>query len=55
MPKDDIECESFTIIYIDILLGYQNKCYLHAYLDNFVYTIIDNQMIDYLAERLFED
>ena len=55
MPNDDIECESFTIIYIDILLDYQNKYYLHAYLDNFVYTIIDNQMIDHLAERLFED
>ena len=55
MPEDDIECESFTIIYIDILLGYQNKYYVHAYLDNCVYTIIDNQFIDYLAERLFED
>ena len=31
---DGIECESFTIIFIDFLLVYEGKYYLQAYLDN---------------------
>ena len=34
VPEDDIECESFTVISIDSLLVYENKCYLQVYLDN---------------------
>ena len=34
VPKDDIECESFTVISIDSLLVYDNKYYLQVYLDN---------------------
>ena len=28
LPKDDIECESFTLISINSLLVYENKNYL---------------------------
>ena len=34
---DDIESESFTVIYIDSLLVYENKYYLQVYLDNCAY------------------
>ena len=37
MPEDDIECECFTVIYIDSLLVHENKYYLQAYLDNCAY------------------
>ena len=32
MLEDDIECGSFTVIYIDSLLVYDNKYYLQVYL-----------------------
>ena len=28
LPEDDVECESFTIVFIDSLLSYENKYYL---------------------------
>ena len=39
VPENDIQCESFTVISIDSLLIYENKCYLQVYLDNFTYKI----------------
>ena len=54
MPEDGVECESFSIAYIDSLLGYENKYFLQIYLDNCVYKIIDTQMTDYLDDYLFE-
>ena len=53
MPKDDLKCESFTEISIDPLLTYGNKYYLHVYLDNCVYKIVNKQMVDYLDEIFF--
>ena len=53
MPKDDLKCESFTVISIDPLLTYGNKYYLQVYLDNCVYKIVNKQMTDYLVEFLF--
>ena len=50
-----MECESFTVISIDSLLVYKNKCYLQIYLDNCAYKIVNKQMTDYLDENLFED
>ena len=50
MPKDDLKCESFTVISIDPLLTYGNKYYLQVYLDNCVYKIVNKQMTDYLVE-----
>ena len=41
VPKDDIECESFTVISIDSLLVYNEKYYLQVYLDNCAYKIVD--------------
>ena len=32
-PEDGVECESFTIIFIALLV-YEGKSYLQAYLDN---------------------
>ena len=55
MPEDDIKCESFTDVYIDSLLVYENKYYLQVYLDNCTYKIVNKQMIYYLHESLFED
>ena len=46
--EDNIGCESFTVISIDFLLVYENKCYLQIYLHNCAYKIIDKQMINYL-------
>ena len=55
VPEDGVECESFTIIFIDSLLTYDNRLYLQAYLDNYAYKIVDRQMTDYLVEYLFEN
>ena len=54
VPKDRVECKSFTIISIDSLLVYDNIYYFQLYLDNCAYTIVDNQMVDYLDDNLFE-
>ena len=55
VPEDDIECVSVTAISIDFLLVYENKYYLHVYLENCVYKIVNKQMADYLDENLFQD
>ena len=51
----NIKCESFTVIYIDSLLAYENKYYIQVHLDNFAYKIVNKQMTAYLDENLFED
>ena len=38
VPEDDIECESVTVISVDLLV-YQNKYYLQIYLGNCAYKI----------------
>ena len=48
VPEDDIECESFTVISIDLFLVYENKYYLQVYLDNSAYKIVNKQMTDYV-------
>ena len=55
VPKDDIECEYFTVISIYSLLVYNEKYYLQVSLDNCVYKIVNKQMTDYLDENHFED
>ena len=55
MPEDDIECGSFTAIFIDSLLVYYKKYYMQVYLDNCACKIVNKQMPDYLHENLFED
>ena len=55
MPKDDIECESFTVISIDSLLVCDNKYDLQVCLHNCAYKIVNKQMADYLDENPFED
>ena len=52
MPRDDIECDYFTVIYVGSLLVYQNKYYLQVYLEN-CDEIIDKQTTDYLDDNLF--
>ena len=44
-PEDGVECESFTIIFIDSLLVYENKFYLQVYLDSCTYKIVNIEMI----------
>ena len=53
MPDDDVECESFTIISINSLLGYENKYNLQVYLDNYAYKSVDRQMMDYPYDHFF--
>ena len=55
MPKDDIECERFTVISIDILLVYESKYYLQVSLGNSAYETANKQMTNYLDENLFQD
>ena len=55
VPDDDVECEPFTVIYIDSLLVYENKYYLQVYVDNCPYKTVNKQMTDKLDEKLFED
>ena len=43
VPEDDIECESFTVIFINSLLVYKNKYSLQVYLDNCAYKIENNK------------
>ena len=48
------ECECFTIIPINSLLVYENKCYLQVYLDNCACKIVNTEMVDYLGGNIFE-
>ena len=43
-----VECESFTIIFIDSLLVYGNKYYVQVYLDNCAYKILNTEIVDCL-------
>ena len=54
VPEGGVECESFTIIYIDYLLFYESKYYLQIYLDHCAYKIVNTEIVDYLDDNLFE-
>ena len=54
VPEADTECESFKVTSIDSLLGYEFKYYLHIYLDNCAYKIVEKIMIDCLGDIPFE-
>ena len=54
VPEDGVECESFTDIFIESLLVYDNKFYLHVYLENCTDKIVDKQMIHCLDDNIFE-
>ena len=55
VPKDDLECESFTVNFIDLLLIYDKKYYQQVHLDNCADETVNKQMTDYLDESLSED
>ena len=55
MLEGNIKSKSFTVIFIDSLLVYENKYYLQVYLDNCAYKIVNKQMTNYLDENIFED
>ena len=55
VPEDDIECESFTVTFINSLLIYDEKYYLQVFLNNLPYIIVSKQIRNYLDENLFED
>ena len=44
-----------TVVSIDSVLVYKNKCCMQVYLDKCAYNIANKQVIDYLDENLFED
>ena len=54
VPEDDMECEAFTVIFVDYLLVYENKYYLQVYLDNCADKIVYMGMIEYLNDNSFE-
>ena len=54
VSEDGVECKSFKIISIDSLLVYENKYYIQVYLDNCAHGTVNTQMMDYLAQNLFE-
>ena len=43
VPKDDIGCDSFTVISFDSLLVYENNYHLQVYLDNYTYKIVNKK------------
>ena len=53
VPEDDIECETFIVIFIDSLLVYESKNNLQVYLDKCACKTVNKQMTDY-PDR-FED
>ena len=55
MPEHDAECEYFTVISIDSLLAYNKKYYLHLFLNNCTYKIVNKKMTDYLDENIFDN
>ena len=55
VPEDDMECESFTVIYIYSLLKNESKYSLKEYLDSCAYKIANKQVTDYLDDNLFEN
>ena len=54
VSEDGIECESFTVIFIDSLLVYESKYYLRVCLENCSYKLVDKRMIFYLGDNLSE-
>ena len=54
VPKNGVECQSFTVIFFYSLFVYDNTFYLQVYLNNCAYKIVDKQMIDYLEDNLSE-
>ena len=55
VPKDDIECESFTVISTDSLLVYNKKYYLQVFLDNCAYKIVNERVTDYVHGNRFDN
>ena len=55
MKTDIYRKQNFIIISIDALLVYVDKYYLQAYLDNYDYKTVNEEMTDYLDENLFEE
>ena len=53
IPVNDIEFEAFTVISVDSLLVYESKYYLHVYLNNCDYKVLNKQTTDYLDENVF--
>ena len=54
MPEGGIKLESFTVIFIDFLLIYENRYYLQVYLNKYAYKIVNTEFIYYLDDKFFE-
>ena len=54
MPEGGIKLESFTVIFIDFLLIYENRYYLQVYLNKYAYKIVNTEIIYYLDDKFFE-
>ena len=54
MPEGGIKLESFTVIFIDFLLIYENRYYLQVYLNKYAYKIVNTEIVYYLDDKFFE-
>ena len=54
-PDNGIDCEPSTIISIDSLLAYENELYLHVYLENYAYEIVEKQLTDNLDYNFVDE
>ena len=50
-----MECEYFTVSFIDSFLVYKNKYYLQVYLYNCAYKLTNKHIADYLDDNIFKD
>ena len=53
VPKDGVECKSFTMIYFALSTDYEHKYYSQVYFDKFSYRIIEKKMVNCLDDNLF--
>ena len=54
MPEGGIKLESFTVIFIDFLLIYENRYYLQVYLNKYAYKVVNTEIIYYLDDKFLE-
>ena len=54
MPEGGIKLESFTVIFIDFLLIYENRYYLQVYLNKYAYKVVNTEIKYYLDDKFFE-
>ena len=52
MIEDNIKCKSFPVILLILYLNKEDNYYLHVYLENCAYKIVNKQTTDYFDGNL---